>query len=98
MTVGKKAFLGAGWLLLIIGSMLFISAGSIHYWQGWVYWIIFSGAVLIVTLYFLKHDPELVRARTSVGTVRRARGDSDVKVLANILFWQGPSALRCVAE
>jgi protein-S-isoprenylcysteine O-methyltransferase Ste14 len=87
MTVEKKAFIGAAWLLLVIALMLFISAGSIRYWQGWTYWIIFAGAVLIVTLYFLKHDPELVARRTSAGPL--AEPETIQKViqgLASLLF------------
>src|SRR5215470_13961155 len=87
MTVQKKAFIGAAWLLLVIGLMLFVSAGSIRYWQGWTYWVIFSGAVLIVTLYFLKHDPELVARRTSVGPVAEPETIQKViQALASILF------------
>jgi protein-S-isoprenylcysteine O-methyltransferase Ste14 len=87
MTVGRKAFIGATWLLLAIGLMLFVSAGSMRYWQGWIYWIIFSGAVVIVTLYFLKHDPELVARRTTAGPIAEPEMlQKVIQALASILF------------
>jgi protein-S-isoprenylcysteine O-methyltransferase Ste14 len=86
-TVARRAFAGAAFLLLVIGLMLFVSAGSLRYWQGWVYWSIFSSAVLIVTLYFLKHDPDLVARRTSVGPVAEPETiQKIIQTLASILF------------
>ncbi len=85
--VAQKAFAGAAFLLLAIGLMLFVSAGSIGYWQGWLYLIIFSGAVLIVTLYFLKHDPDLVARRTSAGPIAEPTTvQKIVQGFASILF------------
>lgn len=85
--VARKALVGAAFLLLVIGLMLFTSAGSIRYWQGWIYWSIFASAVLIITLYFLKQDPELVARRTSAGPLAEPETiQKIIQALASILF------------
>lgn len=48
-------------------ALTFIPAGTLNYWQGWVYvaaWIIASGAY---TLYVARHDPALLKRRTEAG-------------------------------
>jgi protein-S-isoprenylcysteine O-methyltransferase Ste14 len=59
----RSSIIGTAVLMMI----LFISAGTFHYWQGWAYTataIIASGAY---TVYLAKHDPALLRRRTEVG-------------------------------
>ncbi len=85
--VARKAFAGAAFLLLVMGLMLFVAAGSLRYWQGWVYWTIFSSAVVIVTLYFLERDPDLVARRTSAGPIAEpAAYQKIIQTLASVLF------------
>jgi len=52
-------------------ALLFVMlpAWSLTFWQGWTYWIVLSACVLVVTLYFLKHDPALVQRRLKGGPV-----------------------------
>lgn len=52
---------------LVLALMLFLPAGTLRYWQGWVYWIVSTVSILGVTLYFLKHDPKLIERRNDVG-------------------------------
>src|SRR5262249_521058 len=47
--------------------MIFLSAGSLRFRDGWVYWILFSMSVLFITVYFVKHDPSLIERRLEVG-------------------------------
>src|ERR1043165_7525899 len=47
--------------------LLFIPAGTIHYWQAWIYLSIFTGASLLTTLYLQKRDPALLARRLRGG-------------------------------
>jgi hypothetical protein len=71
-TVAKKAIAGATWLLLVMALMLFVPAGSIRFWQGWIYWSVFCASVVAITIYFLKHDPESRCAPDQCRSSRRA--------------------------
>jgi len=86
-TVTKKALAGAAWLLLVMALMLFVSAGSMRFWQGWIYWSVFCTSVVVITVYFLRHDPNLVARRTTAGPI--AEPETTQKViqgLASALF------------
>jgi protein-S-isoprenylcysteine O-methyltransferase Ste14 len=87
-TVTKKAIAGAGCLFLIMALMLFVSAGSIRFWQGWIYWSVFCTSAVAITIYFLRHDPNLVARRTSAGPI--AEPELTQKVIQGIA-----SALFC---
>lgn len=49
--------------VIIIGLMLFLSAGTIFYWQAWVFIAIFFVPMLFIALYLIKRDPELLKRR-----------------------------------
>ena len=51
----------------LLAAALFAPAGSLRFWQGWLFGCIFVGASLAIGTYFLKHDPELVERRMTVG-------------------------------
>ena len=86
-TVIKKAIAGATWLLLVMALMLFVSAGSIRFWQGWIYWIVFCTSVIVITTYFLKHDPNLVARRTSAGPIAEPEPiQKIIQAIASVLF------------
>jgi hypothetical protein len=55
------------WLQGIMAVMLFVPAGTLHFWEAWAFWLLFSVLSTVVTFYFLKHDPGLVKRRLKVG-------------------------------
>ena len=44
-------------------AILFVPAGTLNYWQGWIYLIILFIPSLCAYAYFWKHDPELIERR-----------------------------------
>ena len=65
--LNAKAWLALVVLALVMSLLLFIPAGTIHYWQAWVYLSIFTGASLLITLDLMKRDPALLERRMSGG-------------------------------
>ena len=49
--------------LLVLGLMLFVPAGTIDYWEAWVYCAALLVPFLIVVTYLLRNDPELLARR-----------------------------------
>ncbi len=49
---GVKAFSVP--LLIIVGFWLelFLSAGSVKFWEAWIWWVIISAMTLFITNYF----------------------------------------------
>jgi protein-S-isoprenylcysteine O-methyltransferase Ste14 len=62
-----RALGGLAWFLMVLAAMLFVPAGTLRWWQGWLYWAVFSACTTALSLYFLRRDPALVRRRMSVG-------------------------------
>lgn len=59
----RSTILGA----CVLGVMIFVSAGTVHYWQGWVFFAEFVVASSSVGLYFAIRDPIVLERRLSVG-------------------------------
>ncbi len=66
-TLQRKAFAGLLILFLVMAPLLFLTAGTIRYWQGWTYLAVFFGASFLITLYLAKNDPALLKRRLSAG-------------------------------
>jgi hypothetical protein len=54
LSLNAQAWLSLVALAVVMGLLLFISAGTIHYWQAWVYLAIFMGTSVLTTLYLMK--------------------------------------------
>jgi protein-S-isoprenylcysteine O-methyltransferase Ste14 len=63
---GLKAYLVPAIIMIVMGLVLFLPAGSLQYWQGWFWWSIISALTLYITAYFLKKDPGLLSRRMKV--------------------------------
>jgi fucose permease len=63
--LNAKAWLSLAILAFVMGLLLFIPAGTVHYWQAWVYLSLFTGASILTTLYLMRHDPALLERRMS---------------------------------
>jgi len=68
-----KAWIGLAAVVIVMGLLLFVSAGTIRYWQGWAYLAIFTGASILITIYLIKHDPALLERRTRGGPTAEKR-------------------------
>jgi hypothetical protein len=68
-----KAWLALAALAVVMGLLLFVPAGTVHYWQAWVYLSIFTGASVLTTLYLLRKDQALLERRMSGGPTAEKR-------------------------
>ena len=59
----KKVFFRFLMVPIFMFLMLFLPAGSLYYWQAWVYCGVIFTPVIFVVFYFLKKDPELLERR-----------------------------------
>jgi protein-S-isoprenylcysteine O-methyltransferase Ste14 len=53
--------------LLAMAALLFIPAGTLAYWQAWVFIAVFAGASSAITVYLAVNDPALLERRLKVG-------------------------------
>jgi protein-S-isoprenylcysteine O-methyltransferase Ste14 len=58
-----KAFLVPIIIMIVLGVVLFLPAGSFQYWEAWILWSGFTVLTFFITFYFLKKSPELLSRR-----------------------------------
>lgn len=67
--------------------LLFLPARTIHYWQAWLYLLIFTGSSLLLTLYLMRKDPALLERRMSGGpTAEKEPTQKLIMLFASIGF------------
>src|SRR5215831_13007871 len=71
--LSAKAWLALAILGVVMGLLLFVPAGTVDYWQGWVYLSIFMGASVLITLYLMRRDPALLERRLRGGPTAEKR-------------------------
>src|SRR5512133_606351 len=73
-----KAWFALAVLAVVMGLLLFVPAGTVRYWQAWLYLAIFFGASAAATLDLLRRDPALLARRMSGGPTAEQRGTQRV--------------------
>lgn len=63
--------------------VLFGPAGSLHFWQAWLFGFVFIASTSALALYFMKHDPALIERRRAVGPA--AERESAQKVIMTMV-------------
>lgn len=53
--------------VLIFGVLLFLPAGTLNYWQAWVFIAVFLGSANAIGVYLSIYDPELLERRKQIG-------------------------------
>jgi protein-S-isoprenylcysteine O-methyltransferase Ste14 len=76
--LSAKAWLSLVGLVVVMGLLLFIPAGTVQYWQGWVYLAIFATASAVTTLDLIKRDPALLERRMAGGPTAEQRAAQKV--------------------
>ena len=73
MNVHAKAWVSLFVVTIVIGLLLFVPAGTVHYWQAWVYLGIYFTASFLIVLYLAKRDPALLKRRMRGGPTAEKR-------------------------
>ncbi len=86
-TVKRKAYFGLFWLIVIMSLLFFLPAETFNYWQAWVYLIIFGTSSLLITLFLMKKDVELLKRRIHAGAAaENERIQKIIQAFAQLIF------------
>src|ERR1700736_6675063 len=72
--------------LAILLACLFIPAGTLNYWQAWVFVALFEGSAQVLGIYFLSRDRKLVERAMNIGPMA---GQRPAQKLISALFMLG---------
>src|SRR5690242_10916110 len=63
----NKAYRGLAILFLVMAALLFGVAGTLDYWQAWLYLAVYFAASIAITVDLIQRDPALLERRMSGG-------------------------------
>jgi protein-S-isoprenylcysteine O-methyltransferase Ste14 len=89
MKTAAKGLLSATLGLVAFGAMLFLPAGTFHYWQAWVFLAVFALATWIPSVYLMRTNPEALERRMRVGPSAEAR--TLQRILITVVFISFPA-------
>ncbi len=72
---------------IFMDLMLFLPAGSLDFWQAWIYCSVLFIPVFFVVFYFLKKDPELLERRMRMK--EKEEKQKTIQILGFIIFFIG---------
>ncbi len=72
---------------IILGAVLFIPAGTIFYWQAWIFLLILITAAFFVVIYFFQRSPEFLERR--IQFKEKESTQSKIIAIADIIFFSG---------
>jgi protein-S-isoprenylcysteine O-methyltransferase Ste14 len=68
--------------VIVLGAVLFLLAGTLNYWQGWVFTILFAVLTNTQGIYLGIKDPELLERRKQVSLAGQSRGQKIFTIVA----------------
>ncbi len=85
-------------LFLVIAMVLFLPAGTIAWFSGWVFLVLFFGFYIAVTLWLYRHNPGLLQERMTMFKPDQKAWDKVLFTLTEALFfaWLGLMPLDAV--
>jgi protein-S-isoprenylcysteine O-methyltransferase Ste14 len=76
-----RAWVALAGLAVVMGLLVFVPAGTLRFWQAWVYLVIFIGASGLTTGYLVRRDPALLERRMRGGPTAEKRPAQKVIML-----------------
>jgi protein-S-isoprenylcysteine O-methyltransferase Ste14 len=89
MKTAAKGLLSAALGLVAFGAMLFLPAGTFHYWQAWVFLAVFALSTWIPSVYLMRTNPAALERRMHVGPLAETR--TPQRIITAVLFIAFPA-------
>lgn len=69
----RRAWIGLFVTAVVMGLLVFVSAGTVRYWEAWMFLAIFFGLSTVMTIYLMRKDPALLERRLRGGPAAEKR-------------------------
>lgn len=76
---------------ILIPITLYALAGTLEYWQGWLYWAVLVLPMTLAVSWLLRHDPELLERRMRFR--EKEKEQQTILKIGTILFMAGFAAI-----
>ena len=85
MNTGVRATLSSVVGLAVFGLILFVPAGTLNYWQAWVFIATFSASTTLPSIYLARTNPATLQRRMRVGPGAEARTIQKIVIVVAFL-------------
>ena len=86
-SLNTRAWLALFGLAVAMALLIFVPAGTVNYWQAWVYLAVFMTASALTTIYLMSEDPALLERRMRAGpTAEKELAQRVIMVFASLGF------------
>jgi protein-S-isoprenylcysteine O-methyltransferase Ste14 len=75
--------------LIALGLLLFVPAGTLAYWQGWLFIIVFAASTQAIGIYLARKDPALLARRMQAGPGAEQRTSQRIIISVGFLSLVG---------
>jgi protein-S-isoprenylcysteine O-methyltransferase Ste14 len=66
--------------ILLPFALTMVAAGTLRFWQGWLFWLSFMLSSIATGIYLRKHDPALLERRMRFGPLAESRRSQQIIV------------------
>lgn len=82
-----QTIVGFAFLMVMLSLAIFLPAGSLNFWQAWLYLADWAVCVILITAYLIKNDQELLAGRIKSGAAAETRTSQRIiQSLASLFF------------
>jgi protein-S-isoprenylcysteine O-methyltransferase Ste14 len=74
-------------VILILFALIFISAGTIDFWQGWLFCLAFLFSMIVIGVYLIKYNRPLLERRMRYGPWEESRPVEKVVITLTFLMF-----------
>jgi protein-S-isoprenylcysteine O-methyltransferase Ste14 len=85
MKIGVQLAASSIWGLAVLGLLLFLPAGTLNYWQAWVFIGVFTVATIIPSLYLARTNPAALQRRMRGGPLAEGRALQKIVIVGAFL-------------
>jgi len=78
---------------IFMGALLFLPAGTLDYWEAWVFVAVFFACTIAITIWLMLNDPRLLERRMRAGPAAEKETSQKIIVTIALLSFAGLSIL-----
>jgi protein-S-isoprenylcysteine O-methyltransferase Ste14 len=85
MKIGLQALASSLFGIAFFAVLLFWPAGTLNYWQAWVFIAVFIAATMIPSIYLAVNDPAALRRRMKAGPAAETRPVQRIAIVGTVV-------------